>query len=318
MKLDHKKFSSSRFADLETLVAVCNQGSFTGAAEVLGLTPSAVSKSISRLEQRIGVQLAQRTTRRVRMTEDGHELAANARRLLADLARLEERAMSEASLSGRITVAVSVPVGRRLLVPLLSEFQRLHPAVEVNLELSDHIVDLVSLGADLAVRSGPLPDSSLRARKLGMTEFKFVASPNYLKSAPALNGVEDLSNHHLIDFTFRRASSVWAFEAPDGLHEVRGAGLVRASDGEAIRDLALAGCGIARVASFQVGSDLAAGRLVEVLEAPVTSPADTEDIHAVYLGDRESIPARTRAFIDYLAAAAPKRLLELEEGAGHA
>ena len=184
-------------------------------------------------------------------------------------------------------------------MPLLPSFLALHPEVTVDIVLSDTVVDLMQERADVAIRVGPLRHSSLIARKLGTSRMAVVASPDYLARHGVPSEPPDLTRHRGINWTFPRTMGAWPFRVRDRITKTVPPASVRASDGEASRLLALGGAGLARLALFHVGPDIEAGRLVPVLEDYY--PGDREDIHAVYLGQGGPLPARVRAFIDFLA-----------------
>ena len=185
------------------------------------------------------------------------------------------------------------------VLPLIPSFLAAHPEVTLDLVLSDTVIDLLHERADVAIRVGPLRDSSLVARKLGTSRMVVVASPGYLARHGTPSSPEDLADHRGIGWTFFRTIGGWPFHTGKGVETVLPSPAARASDGEAVRQLALGGVGLARLALFHVGPDIEAGTLVPVLEN--LNPGDCEDIHAVYLGKGGPLPARVRVFIDFLA-----------------
>jgi DNA-binding transcriptional LysR family regulator len=187
----------------------------------------------------------------------------------------------------------------RHVVPLIGPFLAQHPKVTVDVVLSDTVIDLMRERADVAIRVGPLRGSSLVARKLGTSRMVIVGSPDYLARRGVPRSPEDLMQHQGIGWTFARSIGGWPFRRGQGLVEVAPRPAARASDGEAARSLTLGGVGLARLALFHIGPDIEEGRLVPVLES--FNPGDREDIHAIYLGQRGPLPARVRAFIDFLA-----------------
>jgi len=170
--------------------------------------------------------------------------------------------------------------------------------VTIDVVLSDSVVDLVQERADVAIRTGPLQDSRLTARKLGASQMAIVAAPAYLAKHGTPSAPEDLTRHKAIGWTFARALRGWPLRVGDSVETLSAPIAVRASDGEAARLLALGGAGLARLALFHIGPDIEAGRLAPVLED--YNPREREDIHAVYLGRRGQLPARVRAFLDFL------------------
>ncbi|WP_149537086.1 LysR family transcriptional regulator [Siccirubricoccus phaeus] len=291
---------TNRAAEMEVFVRVVQSGGFSAAARTLGLSPSAVSKLIGRLEARLGARLLSRSTRRLQLTPEGLTFHDRAVRILADITAAEQEAGAGAAPRGRLRVNSSVPFGMHRLLPLLPGFLARHPAVQVDVTLTDRVVDLLEERADIAIRVGPLRESRLVARKLGESRMVVVAAPAYLARHGTPQRPEELAAHNRIGFSFARTVAGWPFRKPGGgtlLLPPEGNALV--SDGEQSRLLALAGLGIGRFGAYHVGADLAAGRLVPLLEA--WNPGDTEIISAVFIGPGGALPARVRAFLDHLA-----------------
>ena len=287
-----------RLLELEVYVRVVHAGSFTAAGRDLGLSPSAVSKQISRLEDRLGVRLLNRTTRRVAMTEEGAAFFEHAKRIIADLDEAEQT-ISQLRAAPRGTLRANMPVtfGQLILAPLIPEFLRRYPDVELDITLNDRMVDLVDEGMDLGIRIGELKDSSLIVRKLAASRRAVCAAPDYLERAGTPYRPADLRNHSCMVYTYRTWRNDWPFRGPDGSEVVHVTGSFSANNGEVLRQAALGGSGIIMLPIWQVLDDLRAGRLVEVL--PNYSSPDA-DIHAVYPQTRYLAP-RVRAFVDYLA-----------------
>lgn len=287
-----------RLLELEVYVRVVHAGSFTAAGRDLGLTPSAVSKQIGRLEDRLGVRLLNRTTRKVAMTEEGVAFFEHAKRIIADLDEAEQ-ALSKLSAAPRGLLRVNMPVtfGQLILAPLVPEFLRRYPDVEVDITLNDRLVDLVEDGMDLGIRIGALKDSSLIARKLAPSRRAVCAAPGYLARAGTPRRPADLAGHNCLVYTYRIWRNDWPFRGAEGSETVHVTGSFAANNGEVLRQAALGGSGIIMLPIWQVRDDLLAGRLVELL--PDYSSPDA-DIHAVYPQTRYLAP-RVRAFVDYLA-----------------
>ncbi|WMS45136.1 LysR substrate-binding domain-containing protein [Acuticoccus sp. MNP-M23] len=279
-------------------VAVAAKGSFSAAGRALGLTPSAVSRSVDRTEQRLGVRLILRTTRRLTLTAEGQAYLGAARRILADLDDTEQAIADRGAPRGRLRVSASQAHGRLCIVPLLGEFSRRYPHILVDLNLSDRLVDIAAGQADVGIRFGPLADSALMARKLGVSGRAVVASPDYLSRHGTPLVPEDLHGHNCLGFNFRRAEPIWPFRRDGRDYALSVRGNIEANNGETLGQLATAGVGITRVGTFSVAAELADGRLVRILEA--YNPGDEEIIHAVFAGG-PNLPARVRAFVDYLA-----------------
>jgi DNA-binding transcriptional LysR family regulator len=284
---------------LNLFVAVVEQGSFSGAGRIVDMSPSAVARAIDRIEARLGVRLLLRSTRALSLTAEGRSYLQAARRILADLDDAEQQIADQGSPRGRLRVTAALSHGRLRVVPLLGAFAALYPDILVDIALTDTLVDIAAGQADVAVRFGPLPDSTLTARKLGETRRVIVAAPGYL----ARNGMPatpaDLHRHNCLNFNFRRAEPVWPFRRDGRDFTLSVRGNIEANNGETLGQLAAEGVGIARVGAFSVSDEIAAGRLVPILEP--YNPGDVELIHAVFVGGVNT-PARVRVFVDYLAA----------------
>ncbi len=288
----------NRFGDIENFLMVAEQGSFAAAAQALRLTPSAVSRSIARLEQRLGVTLVRRTTRALALTAEGKAYAERMTLLLSDMIELESGlGQDRQEARGLLRINASPSFGLECLIPILPRFKARHPRIIVDLALSDRLVDMVEERADIAIRIGPLRDTRLRAKKLGHSPMVLVASPDYLARRGTPATPDDLDAHDCLRFSFRRSVDGWPFLI-DGKRVQRPVpGAFFGNSGEVVRQMAVAGGGIARHGRFHVAADLAAGRLVELL--PDHNPGDGEDIHALYVAE-DRAAARVRAFLDFL------------------
>ena len=293
------RFDTNRSAEMEVFVRVVDLGGFTQAARKLRLTPSGVSKLISRLETRLGSRLINRTTRKLTLTEEGQAFYPRAVRILGEMEEAEREAASGAAPRGRLTVNCNIPFGMLHVLPLIPRFLERHPEVTLDLVLTDTLIDLMQERADIAIRVGPLKASRLVARKLGTSRMVVVGTPNYLARFGTPKTPADLTEHRGIGWTFPRIRDGWPFRRGDRTEEAMPPPAARASDGEIARRLALGGVGLARLALFHIGPDIESGRLVPVLQS--YNPGDREDIHAVYVGHTAPLPARVRAFIDFLA-----------------
>lgn len=290
----------NRFGDMQIFLAVAQNGSFAGAARELRLTPSAVSRAIARLEARLGAQLVSRTTRALALTAEGEVYRARVAGLVAEIDEVERGFEHEDEAPrGPLRINSSVPFGTQCLLPILPRFQRRHPGVTVNLALSDTLVDLVEERADIAIRIGPLRDTGLKAKKLGRSAMAVVASPGYLEERGEPLHPRQLVAHPCLQFSFRRSIDTWPFRIDGALVQRPIEGAFLGNSGEVVRMMAVAGGGIARLGRFHVAADLAAGRLVEILQD--FNPGDYEDIHALYVGHRR-LASRIRAFLDFLEA----------------
>jgi DNA-binding transcriptional LysR family regulator len=295
MPMQNKRID--RTAEMETFLAVACAGSLSGAARQLGLTPSAVSRLVSRIEQRLGVRLVVRTTRSLRLTREGEDYALAARRILADLEQTESAIADRASPRGLVRVSAALAHGRLTIVPLLPEFLARYPDITVDVQLSDEISDVEGGHIDVAIRFGPLPDSPLSARRLGETGRSVVASPEYLRRHGTPRTPADLAHHNCMDFSFKRIEPGWPFRVDGEILMLPVDGNVHANNGETLVQLAREGLGITRLGDFHIGPELESGALVRLLDD--YNPGDTEAIHAVFIGGK-NMPARVRVFVDYL------------------
>jgi len=290
----------NRSGEMEVFTRVVELGGLSSAARSLRMTPSAVSKLLSRLEARLGARLVNRSTRRLQLTPEGQAFHDRAVQVLADIDEAERSVASVAAPRGRVRVNSNVPFGLHHLIPLVPRFTARYPEVILDLVLTDQVVNLMDERADVAIRVGPMPASQLMARKLGESPMAVVASPDYLARRGTPRTLEDLKDHDLISFNFARHCDGWPFVTAEGRRINRPAlGAATAGDGETSRHLVLAGQGIARLSLFHIGPDLAAGRMVEVLRP--FNPGDVEEIRAVYVGHGGRLPARVRVFLDFLA-----------------
>ncbi len=288
---------SGRSGEMEVFSAVVKEGSLSAAARALRLTPSAVSRIVARIESRLGARLLVRTTRALALTAEGQTYLRAARRILADMAEVEDAIADQGVPRGRLRVSASLAHGRIAIVPLLGKFTARYPGILIDLVLSDRLVDILSGEADVAIRFGTLADSPLTARRLGETGRVVVAAPDYLARAGMPQVPEDLLAHNCLSFNFRRTEPGWPFRRDGRDFALNVTGTIAANSGEALAQLARESVGVARVGMFAVSEDIAAGRLVPLLEP--FNPQDREPIHAVFVGGA-TMPARVRAFVDFL------------------
>ncbi|SCB57402.1 DNA-binding transcriptional regulator, LysR family [Rhizobium aethiopicum] len=288
----------NRSGEMEVFVSVVERGGFSAAATARHMTPSAVSKLVARLETRLGARLVNRSTRKLQLTPEGCAFYERSIAILADIAEAERQASSGEQASGRIRINTSGSFGNHVLAPLVPAFMVLHPAVTLDIAHTDRVVDLMEERADVAIRTGPLKNSSLIARKLGATGKIIVASPDYISRHGEPRSVSDLSHHCRIGFSYARAVEGWPLREDGDTVSVAVTPGVQVADGEAMRHLALSGAGIARLAAFTVRADIDAGRLVPVLEE--ANPRDMEEFYALYMGQGGPLPARVRALLDFL------------------
>lgn len=296
---DAKVNGTDRARALSLFAAVIDHGSFSAAGRALGLTPSAVARAVDRIEARLGVRLLLRSTRALSPTAEGRSYLGVARRILADLDEAEQAIADRGAPRGRLRVSMALAHGRLAVVPLLDAFISAYPHIRLDLGTTDRVVDIAAGEADVAIRFGPLPDSTLTARRLGETRRVIVASPDYLARRGTPLVPEDLLAHDCLNFNFRRAEPSWPFRRDGRDFALAVHGSIEANNGETLGQCALAGLGIARVGVFSVEAEIGAGRLVPLLEA--FNPGDVELIHAVFVGG-QNLPARVRVFVDFLAA----------------
>ncbi|SNB68475.1 DNA-binding transcriptional regulator, LysR family [Arboricoccus pini] len=276
-----------RLGELEVFIATVEAGSIAAGGRTLGIVPSAASRTIARLERRLGVQLLRRSTRRFSLTDEGCSFHARACAILADLETAEREAASAAEPTGRVRISSSASYVAHVLCRILPSFAQRYPAIAIDIVQQDAVVDLVKEPIDIAIRAGPMADADLIARSLGETRIIEVAAPDWLARYDE-PGVATPS----IGFTYPRKSDPW--QSSDGGGKQR----FRISDGEGVRLLALAGLGPARVAEFTVRHDLSAGRLAEIRTG---STGAREPFHAVFVGPARILPVRVRVLLDHLA-----------------
>jgi DNA-binding transcriptional LysR family regulator len=288
-----------RSGEMEVFVRVVHDGSFSAAARALDLTPSAVSKLVARLESRLGTRLFSRTTRAVLLTEEGRAYFGASLRTLQELNAADEAVTSNV-FRGRLAINASLPFGTKFVAPAIPGFLAKFPDLRIDLSFTDALVDLLSQKADLAFRTGALQDSSLRARKIGESPRVVCAAPSYLSNKGTPKTPNELHRHNCLTFNFRRSPASWPFREKGRSIEVPISGSLQLNNGETMRQLVLAGAGIARLGYWHVAEQVAAGELVLLLEK--FNPRDHELISAVYTGGAH-VPRRIRAFIDHMVAA---------------
>lgn len=288
---------TDRAREMEVFAAVADVGSLSAAGRMLGLTPSAISRTVGRIETRLGVRLMLRTTRQLTLTAEGQAYLSAARRILADLDDAEQAVSDQGAPRGRLRVSAALAHGRLVVVPLLRAFVALYPHILLEISLTDVVIDVAAGQADVAIRFGRLADSALTARKLGETGRVVVASPAYLARRGEPITPEDLHDHDCLNFSFRRAEPVWPFRRDGVDFALTVKGPAEANNGETLTQLARDGVGITRVGAFSAEDDIREGRLVPLLEA--FNPGDREAIHAVFVGGSNT-PARVRVFVDFL------------------
>jgi len=288
----------NRSGEMEVFVRVVDLGGFSAAARACRLTPSAVSKLLTRLEARLGTRLLNRSTRKLQLTPEGSMFYERSTRILADITDAERHVSAGELPAGRIRINTSASFANHILAPLVPEFLRLYPAVTLDIAVTDTVVDLMTEKADVAIRAGPMKSSQLIARKLGGTRMAIVATPDYLRAHGLPTSPADLKAHRKIALSYQRAVAGWPLLTDGRRIAQKLENTLEASDGEAVRHLCLSGAGLARLACFTIRGDVAAGHLCVVLDD--CNPGDIEEFHAVYIGHGGPVPARVRALLDFL------------------
>ena len=288
-----------QFEDMRILIEAVDRGSFSAAALRLGLSKQFVSRRIAALEARLGVPLLLRTTRSLSLTDAGRDYAGRVRRILADVDEADQ-VVRGAGETPRGTLRLSAPLsfGTMHLSPHLTGFMALHPQVTLDIDLTDRTVDLVADGYDMAIRIGQLDDSTLVVRKLCDLRFHIVASPDYLRRQGIPTSIRDLAGHRCLLYRHRQGTGWWVAEGGKTM-SLPMAGIMQSTNGEVLRDAALAGHGLAQLPDFITGAALGSGALVSVLDDQMPPPAAA---YAVWPGHRQSA-LTVRALADYLVMA---------------
>ncbi|HET9959329.1 MAG TPA: LysR family transcriptional regulator [Polyangiaceae bacterium] len=290
---------------LSWFVRAVEAESFSSAARRAGTTTSAISKRIAGMEERLGVRLFERTTRRAQTTDAGRALYEHARRLLEEATRAEEAVSAyRGQLVGRIRVSAPVTFGQMHIAPLVGAFLEQHPGLSIALSLNDAFVDLLASGVDVAVRSGRSGDSSLLSKKLASDARVVCASPKYLAKHGTPRVPEDLLRHACLRHSMMQPGAGWLFETPAGPTTIAVAGQIEVDHVGTLRDAALASRGIVYLPRYAVVQDLKAQRLVSLLAEFVPEPAA---IRALWAAGKQPV-RRVNALVEFLAIELPKRL----------
>ena len=287
-----------KLKQIESFVQVALRGTLTAAAMAEGTAPAVVGRRLDALEARLGVKLMVRTTRRIALTHEGSAFLEDCQRVLAELNDAEASVSAGGvKASGFLRVTAPAGFGRRHVATLVPAFVALHPEVNVSLNLSDRIVDIVNEGVDCAVRVGDLPDSGLVSVRLADNRRLCVASPAYLARAGVPRHPHDLLRHECLTLSSDASQTRgWAFTLEGQTQHLRPGGRFDCSDGQVLRDWCLAGLGIAWRSVWEVGQDVASGRLVCVLDDYAAPP---NGIHAVF-AQRKHLPLRVRLWVEFL------------------
>ena len=299
--------SNEKMQGLVLFSHINRQGSLAAAAQLLGMSRSSVSKQLAALERKIGSRLFNRTTRKIVLTDVGRQVLKEAHKVELALQTIEHISEdSQSIISGDLNVSCASAQGRIHLVPLITRFLELYPQVNVNLQLEDRFVDMVANNMDISIRIGYLPDSTLIARKLGDLSGVLCASPEYLSNAPSLKTPSDLLHHRCLFYRNSKLTmNTWSFISEEGEETITVSGPLSINDPGALISAALAHAGVLLIDKGLLGDTMREGKLVPVLaghQAIWSLP-----IYIVY-PEREFIPAKTRALVDFLLEEMPRLL----------
>ncbi len=288
----------ARLKQIESFVAVSLKGSLTAAAKAEDVAPAVIGRRIDALEERLGVKLLLRTTRRITLTHEGSAFLEDCQRVLADLTNAEASVSAGGvKASGHLRITAPAGFGRRHVAPLVPDFVAQHPDVSLSLNLSDRLVDIVNEGFDCAVRVGDLPDSSLVSVRLADNRRLCVAAPAYLERAGVPAHPAELTRHACLGLSSEASQARgWAFTVDGELTHLRPTGPVDCSDGQVLHDWCLRGLGLAWRSTWEVEADVASGRLRVVLADFAAPPSG---IYAVF-PQRKHLPLRVRLWIDFI------------------
>jgi DNA-binding transcriptional LysR family regulator len=287
-----------RLTNLELFVRVAEAGGFTAVSRERAMSQSSVSRKISELERWLGVQLLQRTTREVKLTEAGQQLYQRSVALLSQVEDIESIvANSGTKTSGTLRLQAPYVFGRAHVVPHVLEFLAEYPDIRIDLRLNDRHVNLIEDGVDIAIRIGNLTDQNIIAKKLGRDGRHVIAAPAYLQKRGVPQVPEDLKDHDCILYSLLENPNQWKFSSADGTHEVTVSGRFRANSGDSMRAAVLAGYGIAILGNYAVRDDIESGRLRKILPDFHVQPLDIQIIYA----PTRHLARKVRTFIDFYA-----------------
>lgn len=287
----------STLEELQAFIHIVDSGSIVGAAEHLQQTTSGVSRALQRLESKLNVTLLERTTRKLKLTQEGQLFLEKARKIVHDLNEAEDALLkSDSDTSGLIRVDSATPFVLHVIAPLIPEFVALYPNIQIELNSNDQIIDLLEHKTDVAIRFGQLTDSSLHARLLCKSRLYLVASPEYLEKYGYPEQPRDILNHNLIGFSKVYHLNTWPIYVDGEKLSVQPK--IKASNGETVRLMALQGLGITCLSAFLIHRDLKEKRLIALFEDQIE--IYNQSIHAVYY-QQEHLPKRVRLFIEFLA-----------------
>lgn len=287
-----------RLHQMQVFVCVAEEAGFAAAARRLEMSPPAVTRAVAALEGDIGVKLLKRTTRQVKVTEAGYRYLQDAKRILAEVTAADEAAAGvHAKPQGRLAVTAPMLFGRMFVLPAITDYLQQYPDVSVDTVFLDRVVNLLDEGLDVGVRIGALPDSGMRALRVGSVRIVLVASPAYLAEAGLPDSPAALSQHALIVSKAISFTKNWRFSGTVGDFDLKVDSKLSVTTNDAAIAAAMQGVGVARVLSYQVASELQSGHLQTLLSEYEPPPLP---VHIVHREDRAA-PAKVRSFIDLLA-----------------
>ncbi|QNX52433.1 LysR family transcriptional regulator [Acinetobacter seifertii] len=287
----------STIEELVAFITIVDTGSFVAAAEHLKQTPSGMSRSLTRLEAKLGVTLLERTTRKLKLTQEGQQFLIKARKILNELNAAEEDLQkSDQGTAGLIRIDSATPFVLHVIAPLMHKFRKCYPDIEIEINSNDQVIDLLQHKTDVAFRFGELNDSSLHAKLVCKSRLYIVASPEYLAIKGTPTQPEQHEHHDLIGFTRPDYINNWPIKVGDEYFFAQAH--IKASSGETVRQLTVRGHGIARLSEFEIWKDIQEGRLTALFEDQIEH--QYQSIHAVYY-QQEHLPKRIRLFIEFLA-----------------
>ncbi len=296
----------NKLTEMAVFTAVAQRGSFSAAARELEMSPSATSKLVTRLEERLGARLLNRTTRQVRLTEGGEAFLQRCVAILDDIEGAEELLAGYGrEPKGLLTVNSTAGFATHCLLPLLPRFQMMYPHLQIHLQVGPTAVDLIAAGVDVAVRMGELKDTSLVARKLCESRRIICASPDYLATHGEPKSAAELQKHNCLRMSSTPAFNQWKLNTSRGRKLIDVTGDFSADKVDMLHQHALQGGGLVRLEEYMVEADIAAGRLIPVLEQ---CNQEVQLIHAVF-AHRQHLPSKVRVFVDYLVDFLPFRCL---------
>jgi DNA-binding transcriptional LysR family regulator len=285
--------------DIIVFTKVVETKSFTGAADALGLPKSTVSRKLAQLEERLGVRLVQRTTRKLALTEIGEAYYERCSRIVSDIHSAEQLVTDmQSTPRGRLRITASVDFSTRWLGGIVAEFLAAHPDINIELEATDRLVDLIDDGFDMAVRFGPMPESTLIARRIAALGLVLCASPEYLARRGTPKAIDELDEHEHVLFTPTSRNQAWTLVGPnDATYEFGRPARFASNNFGSVIEVARAGGGITLISEFMINEHIKSGSLVLVLPEWKTRPTE---VHAVYPA-RQNLPPRLTLFLDHLA-----------------